>query len=132
VTGGPDLTPEDVEEILRLIDESPYDEFELETPRFTVRVGHGERIVRDAVDLGLVEVTSPTVGVFYRAPAPGAAPFVEVGSPVEAETQVCLVEVMKLMSSVTAGVRGVVAEICAANGAAVQFGDLLFRIQPDA
>ena len=85
--------------------------------------------MRDAAEAGLVEVTSPTVGVFYRAPAPGYAPFVEVGSQVEADTQVCLVEVMKLMSAVPAGVAGVVAEICVDNGASVQFGDVLLRIR---
>jgi biotin carboxyl carrier protein len=135
VTGGPDLTPEDVGEILRLIDESPYDEFELETARFSIRLGRGrrsaERAGKPAVD-GLVDVTSPMVGVFHRAPAPGADPFVDVGSPVEAETQVCIIEVMKLMSSVPAGARGVVAEVCADNGAAVQYGDVLFRIRSHA
>jgi len=139
VSDGPDLTPEDVQEILRLIDESPYDEFELETPRFTVRVGRGERGAAPATGAltppstdGLVEVTSPMVGVFHRAPAPGAEPFVDVGSRVEAQTQVCIIEVMKLMNSVPASIRGVVAEVCADNGAAVQYGDVLFRIRPDA
>jgi biotin carboxyl carrier protein len=137
MTGEPDLTPEDVQEILRLIDESPYEEFELETPRFSVRVGLGDRskapsAPEPAVSAdGLVAVSSPMVGVFYRAPAPGAAPFVDVGSRVEAETQVCIIEVMKLMHSVPAGARGVVAEVCADNGVAVQYGDVLFRIRAD-
>lgn len=75
---------------------------------------------------------SPMVGTFYRAPSPGAPPFVEVGSAVESGTQVCIIEVMKLMNSVVAGVRGVVAEVCAQNGAPVQYGDVLFRVQAHA
>ena len=70
------------------------------------------------------------VGTFYRAAAPGEAPFVEVGRPVEEQTQVCIIEVMKLMSSVVAGARGTVAEICRENGETVEYGDVLFRISP--
>jgi biotin carboxyl carrier protein len=70
------------------------------------------------------------VGRFYRAPAPGEAPFVEVGSAVEEQTQVCILEVMKLMSSVVAGTRGVVAEVCRSNGDAIEYGDVLFRVRP--
>jgi acetyl-CoA carboxylase biotin carboxyl carrier protein len=136
MTDGPDLTPEDVEEILRLIDASPYEEFELETPRFSLRVGRDEGSAQLAARPapspdGLVDVTSPMVGVFHRAPAPGADPFVEQGSRVEPETQVCIIEVMKLMSSVAAGTRGIVAEVCVENGSAVEYGDVLFRIQAD-
>jgi biotin carboxyl carrier protein len=137
VTDGPDLTPEDVQEILRLIDESQFDELELETPRFTIRFTRGAapagETVQDTVAAdGLVEVASPMVGTFYRAPSPGAPPFVEVGSAVETQTQVCIIEVMKLMNSVVAGVRGVVTEVCAQNGAPVQYGDVLFRVRANA
>jgi biotin carboxyl carrier protein len=137
VTDRPDLTPEDVQEILRLIDESQFDELELETPRFTIRFTRGAPPAEDvapesAAADGLVEVASPMVGTFYRAPSPGAPPFVEVGSAVESGTQVCIIEVMKLMNSVVAGVRGVVAEVCAQNGAPVQYGDVLFRVQAHA
>jgi biotin carboxyl carrier protein len=142
VSGGPDLTPEDVREILRLIDGSPYEELELETPRFSLRLGRTGRDAEPADDRqaaapeagadGLVDVTAPMVGVFYRAPAPGAEPFVEVGSRVEPGTQVCIVEVMKLMNAVSADVSGVVAEVCAENAAVVENGDVLFRIRPDA
>jgi biotin carboxyl carrier protein len=132
VSGGPELTPEDVQEILRLIDESPYEHFELETERFTIRVGDRGKTETAPAAAGLLDVTSPMVGVFYRAPGPGEEPFVGVGSHVEAETQVCVIEVMKLMNAVPAGVGGVVAEICADNGVSVQYGDVLFRIRPDA
>jgi len=135
-----ELTPEDVQEILRLVDESAYDELELETPRFSIRFRRGEReptaapaapgpLAGPAAN-GLVEVVAPMVGTFYRGPAPESPPFVEVGSAVDEQTQVCILEVMKLMSSVVAGVRGTIAEICRANGEAVEYGDVLFRVQP--
>jgi acetyl-CoA carboxylase biotin carboxyl carrier protein len=141
MSDSPDLTPDDVKEILRLVDESQFDEFELETPRITIRFRRGEAPVPEGGPAaapdgaapspqGLVDVTAPMVGTFYRAPGPGEAPFVEVGSAVEEGTQICILEVMKLMSAVVAGTRGVVAEVSVANGAAVAYGDLLFRIRP--
>lgn len=132
---GPELTPEDVQEILRLADESGLEELELETARFTVRFRRGGEPAQEPQLAGaeagtLLEVTAPAVGVFYRAPAPGEAPFVDVGSVVAEDTPVCIIEVMKLMSSVTAGVTGTVAEVCVENAAPVQYGDVLFRVQP--
>lgn len=132
-----DLSPDDVNEILRLVDESELAEFELETPRFTIRFRRDAATQPVSVEAraaanGLVDVTAPMVGTFYRAPAPGAPAFVEVGSEVEEGTEVCILEVMKLMHSVPAGVRGVVAEICVENASAVQFGDVLVRIRPAA
>lgn len=128
-----DLTPDDVKEILRLVDEAGFGEFELETPRLTIRFrkGDDDQAPASAVErAGLVDVTAPMVGTFYRSVAPGEPPFVEVGSAVDPETQVCILEVMKLMSSVQAGVSGVVAEVCRENGSAVEYGDVLFRVQP--
>jgi len=71
------------------------------------------------------------LGTFYRAEAPGAAPFVEVGSAVTPETTVCIIEVMKMMNSVPAGVSGTVSEILAENAELVEYGAPLFRVQPD-
>jgi acetyl-CoA carboxylase biotin carboxyl carrier protein len=82
------------------------------------------------VDDGLVTVASPMLGTFYRAESPGAAPFVEVGAEVGPDTTVCIIEVMKMMNSVPAGVTGVVAEIAAETGQLVEFGEPLFRIAP--
>jgi acetyl-CoA carboxylase biotin carboxyl carrier protein len=140
MSDSPDLTPEDVKEILRLVDESQFDEFELETPRLTIRFRRGETLLTSEGAAhaarpvepaqGLVDVTAPMVGTFYRAPGPGEAAFVEIGSQVEAGTQVCILEVMKLMSAVVAGTRGVVAEVSATNGSPVAYGDVLFRIRP--
>ena len=80
---------------------------------------------------GLVAVRAPLPGTFYRAPRPGAAPFVEVGSQVRADTVVGIVETMKLMNSVTAGVDGTVAEICLGNAEFAAHGATLLRIRAD-
>jgi acetyl-CoA carboxylase biotin carboxyl carrier protein len=79
-----------------------------------------------------VTVTSPSVGLFWRAPAPGAPPFVDVGGPVAAGDTVAIVEVMKLMNHVTAPVAGTVAAILPENGEAVEFGQVLIVIDPEA
>jgi biotin carboxyl carrier protein len=80
---------------------------------------------------GLVAVRAPLPGTFYRAPRPGAAPFVEVGSRVDPGTVVGIVETMKLMNSVTAGVAGAVAEICLGNAEFAAHGATLLRIRAD-
>jgi acetyl-CoA carboxylase biotin carboxyl carrier protein len=80
---------------------------------------------------GLVAVRAPLPGTFYRAPRPGAAPFVEVGSRVGADTVVGIVETMKLFNSVTAGAAGTVAEICLGNAEFADRGATLLRIRAD-
>jgi len=77
-----------------------------------------------------IQVKSPLAGTFYRAPAPGARPFVEVGGKVGVGDQVAIVEVMKLMNSVKAPVKGVVREICVANETPVKMGQVLMVIEP--
>jgi acetyl-CoA carboxylase biotin carboxyl carrier protein len=72
------------------------------------------------------------LGTFYRAQAPGATPFVDVGTEVEPGTVVCLIEVMKMMNSIEAGVAGTIVEVCAENAQLVQYGDPLFRVEPGA
>ena len=76
-------------------------------------------------------VTAPLMGTFYRAPAPGEPPFVQEGSTVEEDTVVCLIEVMKLMQAVHAGVRGVVEVIHAADNQLVEFGQPLFTVRTE-
>jgi acetyl-CoA carboxylase biotin carboxyl carrier protein len=80
-------------------------------------------------DPNVHEVASPLLGTFYRAPKPGAAPFVEVGSQVEEGTVVAIIEVMKLMNTVRAGVRGTVSEILVADGALAEYGETLLRVR---
>jgi acetyl-CoA carboxylase biotin carboxyl carrier protein len=127
-----DLTPDDVQEILRLIDDSGYDELELETPRFSLRFRRAGAALpaTHERDTESIDVVAPMVGIFYRSPAPDAPPFVEVGSAVEEGTQVGVLEAMKLMNAVSAGARGTIVEVCVENAAAVQYGDVLFRVQP--
>jgi acetyl-CoA carboxylase biotin carboxyl carrier protein len=83
-----------------------------------------------SVSENLHAVKAPMVGTFYRSPAPGEPPFVEVGQEVEPDTIVCIIEVMKLMNSIEAGVRGVVKEIAVPNATAVEFGEALMGIEP--
>jgi len=84
-----------------------------------------------AAKSNLDEVESPIVGTFYRAPAPDADPFVEVGSKVSVGTTLCIVEAMKLMNEIESDVAGVVEEITLKDGDPVEFGQVLFRIKPD-
>ena len=93
--------------------------------------GAGAGAGQDTGSAGLVDVAAPLPGTFYRAPRPGAAPFVEVGSRVGADTVVGIVETMKLMNSVTAGVDGTVAEICLGNAEFAANGATLLRIRAD-
>jgi acetyl-CoA carboxylase biotin carboxyl carrier protein len=80
---------------------------------------------------GLLEVRTPLPGTFYRAPRPGAPPFVDLGATVEPDAVVGIVETMKLMNPVLAGVRGTVVEICLADAEPVEQGSVLVRIEPE-
>jgi acetyl-CoA carboxylase biotin carboxyl carrier protein len=77
-----------------------------------------------------VAVKSPLIGTFYRAPAPGAPPFVEVGSRVKENDIVGIIDVMKLMNTIKAGVRGVISKICVENEQLVEYGQALMFIDP--
>jgi acetyl-CoA carboxylase biotin carboxyl carrier protein len=149
------LTAAEVAEIMRLVEQSTFDELTLEIDgmKLTLRRGNGvapeptrtsEQVLEagsatskesEAVaagaprDANLVDVPAPLLGTFYRAPKPGAAPFVEVGSAVDEDTVVAIIEVMKLMNTVRAGVRGVVAEIRAQDGALVEYGEPILRVR---
>lgn len=79
-----------------------------------------------------VVVSAKSVGIFWESPEPGAAPYVKVGDTVQEESVVCIVEIMKLMNHVHAGVNGVVTEILVENGQAVQLGTPLFVIRQEA
>ncbi len=79
---------------------------------------------------GFVRIEAPMVGTFYRAPQPGAPPFVEEGQAVAAGQTLCILEAMKLMNEVKADLEAVVREIDAENGQPVEFGQLLFEIEP--
>ena len=78
----------------------------------------------------LVDVTAPMVGTFYRAPAPGEAPFVEVGTRIGVGQTICILEAMKLMNELEAESAGEVVEILVDNGTPVEFGQVLMRVKP--
>jgi acetyl-CoA carboxylase biotin carboxyl carrier protein len=156
------LTARDVEAIMRLLDASRFDRLKLEMDGLKLELSRGGGAVSPAADPtppppppalpaavpepapaiapgasavvreGLVEVKSPLLGIFYRAPKPGEPPFVEVGSRVDAETVIGIVEVMKLMNTARAGVTGEVVEILAPNGELIEHGQVLMLVRPEA
>ena len=77
-----------------------------------------------------VEIKSPMVGTFYRAPAPEAPPFIEVGQAVEPGQVLCIIEAMKLMNEIKAEVKGKILKILVENGQPVEFGQVLFLVEP--
>jgi acetyl-CoA carboxylase biotin carboxyl carrier protein len=81
-------------------------------------------------DSGLIEITSPMVGTFYRAPAPDASSYVEVGATVSPGDTLCIIEAMKLMNELECEVSGVIREICVESSTPVEYGQVLFRISP--
>jgi len=78
----------------------------------------------------LIEVKSPTPGTFYAAPNPESEVFVRVGSRVTPSTVVCLIEAMKIFNEITADCNGVITEVLAENGQSVEYGQVLFRVDP--
>ena len=145
------LNAADVAEIMKLIEQSSFNEINLEVGELKIHLRRGAssavastQIVATPIapvtaqpktiasvqqDPNIHEVASPLLGTFYRSPKPGAAAFVEVGTEVEADTVVAIVEVMKLMNTVRAGVRGTVTEILIADGALAEYGETLVRIR---
>ena len=150
-----ELTEDDVLHILKLIDESKFDYFQLEVGELKITVSKGYPIPIAAapaagpvaapkpaapppapaakpamIPAGHVAVTAPILGTFYVAPEPGAPPFVQVGQQVTEDTTCGLIEVMKVFNSVRAGVNGTIAEVVAQNGSFVEFGQTLFIVKP--
>jgi acetyl-CoA carboxylase biotin carboxyl carrier protein len=77
-----------------------------------------------------VEIKSPMIGTFYRAPSPEAGPYVEVGTEVSPETVVCIIEAMKVMNEIKAEAKGVITQVMVENAKPVEFGQPLFKIRP--
>lgn len=80
----------------------------------------------------LIEIKSPTVGTFYAQEKPGSPPFVTVGSRVTPTTIVCVIEAMKIFNEITADCSGVIVEVCVQNKQFVEYGTVLFRVDPNA
>jgi acetyl-CoA carboxylase biotin carboxyl carrier protein len=130
------LNEDDVREILRLIDESDLAELRIETEDLSLHVVRGDApeptpAPAEPTSDGLVAIPAPMLGTFYRAPEPGAPAFVDVGAAVEPETVVCIIEVMKMMNSVHAGVAGTIVAVCAENAEVVEYGSTLFEVRPE-
>ena len=148
------LTARDIAEITRLLEDSSFDELELEIDGLKIHLRRGgamapapviplparaaaeeaprpllPRVPEAANDPSLLQVRAPLLGTFYRAPKPGAPPFVENGATVEPDTIVGIIEVMKLMNAVRAGVRGVVRDIRARDGNLVEYGETLLLVE---
>ena len=172
------LTAADIAQIMRLVEQSTFDELNLEidgikltlrrsgaggavTQNMTTQQSLSDAAAAGAAAAGAVaagttagttagtaaggtpaagvarsansrDIASPMLGTFYRAPKPGSAPFVEVGSPVEENSVIAIIEVMKLMNTVRAGVKGVITEILPADETLVEFGQVLMRARVDA
>ncbi len=157
------LSHQDIQAILKIIDDSPYDELRLDNTEFSLylqRTPEGwteERTTSRALvaaatsvqaggvearaapaeepaatEPGLIDVRAPIVGTFYRSPQPGAAPFVDVGSDVQPDSVIAIIEVMKLMSSIPALTRGTIREILVKDAQFVEKGQLLMRVKPSA
>jgi acetyl-CoA carboxylase biotin carboxyl carrier protein len=151
---------DDVQHLLQLLDNSHFDELHLEADGIKLSLRRGGAILSPAPvasapvprppqvatstpaaapvaaapqatsDTTLLEVRAPMLGTFYGAPKPGAAPFAPVGGRVSADTAVGIIEVMKLMNSIAAGVEGVVVEILVRDGDLVEFDQVLMRVRP--
>lgn len=80
---------------------------------------------------GEIDIKSPMIGTFYRAPSPEAGSYVEVGSEVNADTVVCIIEAMKVMNEIKAEVKGIVTQVLVESGKPVEFGQPLFKVRPN-
>lgn len=80
---------------------------------------------------GELEIKSPMIGTFYRAPSPEAGSYVEIGSDVGADSVVCIIEAMKVMNEIKAEVKGVITQILVENAKPVEFGQPLFKVRPN-
>jgi acetyl-CoA carboxylase biotin carboxyl carrier protein len=146
------LTGKDVAEIARLLDQSRFSELKLEIGEFRLRIrreGAGGTLADEAGPAPQeampqaapapprssasaadeVDVPAPLLGTFYHAPRPGDPPFVEPGQAITADTTIGIIEVMKLMNPVRAGVAGTVTAVLAANADAVEAGQPLIRVR---
>jgi acetyl-CoA carboxylase biotin carboxyl carrier protein len=143
------LSPDDVAEIVALLDGGGYDRLDIRTTRFRLRInreGSGwtqdwdysanaapavsttATVVKVAVPEGLTGVAAPLPGTFYRAPSPGAPAFVTVGDTVGPDTVIGIIETMKLMNPVHAGCSGVVAAVLAENAAMIEKDAVLMHV----
>lgn len=147
----------DIKSIVDLMKKNSISEFELEKENFKIRLKRGQEgaiqvLPEDYVlpatahhaaiaappaapnqssqATGGAEIKSPMIGTFYRSPSPESAAYVDVGSEVDADTVVCIIEAMKVMNEIKAEARGVITQVCVDNAKPVEFGQPLFKIKP--
>ena len=150
----------DIKAIIDLMKKNSVSEFELEKQDFKIRLkrgtnGGGSSVSSDEPTLvtyvappaGLpapavapaqpaapptpeLEIKSPMIGTFYRAPSPESAPYVDIGVEVNPDTVVCIIEAMKVMNEIKAEVKGVIASVVVENAKPVEFGQPLFKVRP--
>jgi acetyl-CoA carboxylase biotin carboxyl carrier protein len=151
------MRKEEIIELIRLVEESKINELEICEGRRKIRISKGHtnsggtgggpaQTFQHVIDSAaappleapakapelapnLKEITSPMVGTFYRAPAPDADPFVDIGHAVEVGQTVCIVEAMKLMNEIGSDIRGVIRRVLVENGQPVEFGQPLFLVE---
>jgi len=97
----------------------------------TIPVSLGQPVSRTDDDEGLIDIKSPMVGTFYAQHSPDAEPYVEIGSQLQPQSVVCIIEAMKVMNEIKADTSGTVEKIIVKNGQAVEFGQVLFKIRPE-
>lgn len=149
----------DIKAIIDLMKKNSISEFEMERADFKIRLkrginGAGSTVLEDGVPAPLMqiapstqaagspastsaaggavdpEIKSPMIGTFYRAPSPESASYVEVGSEVNPDSVVCIIEAMKVMNEIKAEAKGVITQILVENAKPVEFGQPMFRIRP--
>jgi acetyl-CoA carboxylase biotin carboxyl carrier protein len=147
----------DIKAIIDLMRKNSVSEFELEKQDFKIRLKRGTNggastasaddapvvtYVQPAVGITAaaaaapapvtneVEIKSPMIGTFYRAPSPESGPYVEVGTEVSPETVVCIIEAMKVMNEIKAEAKGVITQVMVENAKPVEYGQPLFKIRP--
>jgi len=148
----------DIKAIIDLMKKNSISEFELERQDFKIKLKRGGTQIIQSSDDGLpvsapnlqaiptiplatgaapaaaaagdMEIKSPMIGTFYRAPSPESANYVEIGTEVNPDTVVCIIEAMKVMNEIKAEIRGIITEIVVDNAKPVEFNQPIFRIRP--
>jgi acetyl-CoA carboxylase biotin carboxyl carrier protein len=149
----------DIKAIIDLMKKNSISEFELEKQDFKIKLkrgGIGPVMVEEPAPVGYgsamsvpsggremlpaavpavpasseIEIKSPMIGTFYRAPSPESAPYVDIGTEVGPETVVCIIEAMKVMNEIKSEVRGVITQVLVENAKPVEFGQPLFKVRP--
>lgn len=154
----PKIDFEEINKIVKLLEDRNLDEFELEIQGFKIKLGRHTRVVHSPLNqppphsyppparyenegakTAVVEpksnihyVNSPIVGTLYRAPSPNSPPFCDVGDIVKKKQTLCIVEAMKLMNEIECDVDGTIKEIFVENGKPVEYGQRLFAVIPSA